>query len=116
MMDDAKHQHYTGVSNVRILSNLQALGAAHEQIWIRVPVIPGINDSERELKVLARFAASLPSVRQVNLLPYHRNGLPKACRLGRFSPLAEVEPPSAEFMCRAADILSSFGLSAKIGG
>jgi pyruvate formate lyase activating enzyme len=116
MMDDAKHQHYTGVSNVRILSNLQALGAAHEQIWIRVPVIPGVNDSERELEGLARFVASLPSVRQVNLLPYHRTGLPKARRLGRSNPLAEVEPPSAETMSRAADILSSFGLSTKIGG
>jgi pyruvate formate lyase activating enzyme len=116
MMDDAKHRQYTGVSNVRILSNLQALGAAHEQIWIRVPVIPGINDSERELKGLAHFVAGIPSVRQVNLLPYHRTGLPKARRLGRFSPLAEVEPPSAESMSRAADIFSSFGLSARIGG
>jgi pyruvate-formate lyase-activating enzyme len=52
----------------------------------------------------------------VNLLPYHRTGLPKARRLGRSNPLAEVEPPSAETMSRAADILSSFGLSTKIGG
>ena len=116
MMDDAKHQQYTGVSNVRILSNLQALGAAHDRIWIRVPVIPGINDSERELKGLAHFIAGIPGVRQVNLLSYHRTGLPKARRLGRSSPLAEVEPPSAESMSRAADIFSSFGLSARIGG
>jgi pyruvate formate lyase activating enzyme len=116
MMDDAKHRQYTGVSNVRILSNLQALGAVHERIWIRVPVIPGINDSERELKELARFAAGLRGVRQVNLLSYHRTGLPKARRLGRSSPLAGVEPPSAESMSRAADIFSSFGLAAKIEG
>jgi len=116
MMDDAKHQQYTGVSNVRILSNLQALGAAHERIWIRVPVIPGVNDSEREIKDLAHFVASVPGVRQVNLLPYHRTGLPKACRLGRASPLAEVQPPSAESLSRAADIFSSFGLTTKIGG
>jgi pyruvate formate lyase activating enzyme len=116
LMDDAKHRHYTGASNVRILSNLQALGAAHERIWIRVPVMPGINDSERELTGLARFAAGLPSVRQVNLLPYHRMGLPKSRRLGRSSPLAGVEPPSAESMSRAADIFSSFGLATRIGG
>jgi pyruvate formate lyase activating enzyme len=115
-MDDTDHLRYTGVSNVRILSNLQARGAAHERIWLRVPVIPGINDSERELKELAHFVAGIPSVRQVNLLSYHRTGLPKARRLGRSSPLAEVEPPSAEFMSRAADIYSSFGLSARIGG
>jgi len=116
MMDDAKHRQYTGVSNVRILSNLQALGAAHEQIWIRVPVIPGINDGERELEGLARFVAGIPSVRQVNLLPYHRNGQTKARRLGRTSSLAGVEPPSAESMSRAANIFSSFGLAARIGG
>jgi pyruvate formate lyase activating enzyme len=116
MMDDAKHQKYTGVSNARILSNLQALGAAHERIWIRVPVIPGINDSEREIKELAHFVAGVPGVQQVNLLPYHRTGLPKACRLGRGSPLSEFEPPSAESLNRAADILSSFGLTTRIGG
>ena len=116
MMNDTNHRHYTGVSNVRILSNLQALGAAHERIWIRVPVIPGINDSERELEGLARFVAGLPSVQQVNLLPYHRTGLPKSRRLGRASPLAEAGECSAESMSRAAAIFSSFGLAARIGG
>ena len=116
MMDGAKHRRYTGVSNVRILSNLQALGAMRARIWIRVPVIPGVNDSERELEGLARFAASLPSVQQVNLLPFHRAGLPKSRRLGRPSPRAEVEVSSAESLSRAAAIFLSFGLSAKIGG
>lgn len=116
LMDDAKHRRYTGVSNARILSNLQALGARHEQLWIRVPIIPGVNDGEDELGAIARFAAGIPHVRQVNLLPYHRTGLPKARRLGRSNELADLEPPSAESMSRAADIFSSFGLLARIGG
>lgn len=116
MMDDAKHRHYTGVSNVRILSNLKALASVHERIWIRVPVIPGINDSERELESLARFATTLPSVKQVNLLPYHRTGLPKSRRLGRSDTLADVVPPSDEAMKRAAGIFSGLGLTTKIGG
>jgi pyruvate formate lyase activating enzyme len=116
MMDDAKHLQYTGVSNERILANLRALGAVHERIWIRVPVIPGVNDSERDLEALARFVTELPSVQQVNLLPYHRTGLPKSRRLGRSTSLAEVVPPSDEAMNHAAAIFTSFGLSTKIGG
>lgn len=116
MMDDVKHRQYTGVSNVRILSNLKALASAHERIWIRVPVIPGINDSEGELEALARFVATLHSVKQVNLLPYHRTGLPKSRRLGRADALADLAPPSDEAMRRAAAIFSGLGLTTKIGG
>lgn len=116
IMDDAKHRRYTGVSNVRVLSNLQALGASHERIWIRVPVVPGINDGDQDLEGLARFAARLPGVQQVNLLPYHQHGLTKSRRLGRASPLAEVAISSAESMNRAVAIFSSFGLSTRIGG
>jgi len=116
MMDDAKHRHYTGVSNERILSNLQALGAAHDRIWIRAPLIPGVNDSERDLEALARFASGIPGVRQVNLLPYHRTGLTKSRRLGRATTLADVAPPSDEAINRAAAIFSSLGLLTNIGG
>lgn len=116
MMDDTKHRHYTGVSNVRILANLRALGTVHERIWIRVPVIPGVNDSERDLEALARFVSGIPSVEQVNLLPYHRTGLPKSRRLGRSATLADVVPPTAEAMNRAAAIFSGLGLLTKIGG
>ena len=116
-MDEAKHRRYTGVSNALILSNLEALGRIHPRIWIRVPVIPGINDSEEELEATARFVASLPSVQQVNLLPFHRTGLPKNTRLGRDHGMADVQPPSAAAMDRSATaIFARRGLTAKIGG
>ena len=115
-MDDAKHRHYTGVSNALILENLQALGRAHGRIWLRVPIIPGINDDPADLEAAARFAATVPGVRQVNLLPFHRTGLPKARRLGQDNGLADVQPPSAEAMNRAVDIFTKVGLAVKTGG
>jgi pyruvate formate lyase activating enzyme len=115
-IDDAKHRRYTGVSNTLILENLQALGRAHGRIWLRVPIIPGINDAQADLEAAARFAATVPGVRQVNLLPFHRTGLPKARRLGQDSGLAEVQPPSAEAMRRAVDIFTEAGLAVKTGG
>jgi pyruvate formate lyase activating enzyme len=115
-MDDAKHRHYTGVSNALILDNLQALGRMHAQIWIRVPLIAGFNDDPAELETTARFAAAVPGVRQVNLLPFHRNGLPKTVRLGRDSSMAELEAPDAESMDRAEEIFKAVGLPVKRGG
>jgi pyruvate formate lyase activating enzyme len=115
-IDDAKHRRYTGVSNALILSNLEALGRMHQRIWIRVPVIPGINDGEDDLKATARFVVDLPGVLQVNLLPFHRTGLPKNTRLAREHGMEDVPGPSPAAMARALDIFLSHGLMAKTGG
>ena len=115
-LDDAKHLEYTGVSNASILENLRALSRAHDNIWIRIPVIPGLNDSPGEMEALARFIVSSPGVRQVNLLPYHQTGLPKLERLGRSSRLAKTASPSPEHMAGLAAIFQASGLNVKIGG
>ena len=116
MMDEARHLEYTGVSNRLILENLRMLGRVHGNIWIRVPIIPGVNDSDGQLEALARFAAVVPGVRQVNLLPYHTTGIVKFRRLGRAYGLADVKPPSVEFMAGAVKMFNAFGLNAKAGG
>jgi pyruvate formate lyase activating enzyme len=116
MMDPAKHRQYTGAPNGPVLENLIALGRVHHQIWVRIPVIPGVNDDAPALQALARFAGSVPGVRQINLLPFHRTGLPKLARLGRANLLAGVKPPSAEAMAAALAIFQDLGLNAKIGG
>ncbi len=114
--DPAKHQQYTGAPNGPILENLKALGRVHGQIWVRVPIIPGINDDEDGLQAMARFAAGIPGVRQANLLPFHLTGVPKFRRLGKRSPLDGLEPPSPETMAKFLDIFRAAGLSAKAGG
>ena len=53
IMDDAKHRHYTSVSNIPILENLTALGKIHNNIWLRMPIIPGINDDDENLEAVA---------------------------------------------------------------
>lgn len=116
LIDDAKHRRYTGVSNALILDNLQSLGRVHGRIWLRVPIIPGINDDAANLEAAARFAATVPGVRQVNLLPFHRTGLPKFRRLGQNNVLAEVQPPSSEAMNRAVDTFAKVGLAVRTGG
>ena len=115
-MDESRHARYTGASNVSILDNLRALGGIHGNIWIRVPIIPGLNDSARELEALARCAASVPGVRQVNVLPYHGAGAYKSPRVGRAYRLQETAPPSPEYMEDVAARFRGHGLSVRIGG
>ena len=56
-IDDELHRRQTGVSNAVILENLTALAACHGNIWIRIPLIPGVNDAPEQLRAAARFVA-----------------------------------------------------------
>lgn len=116
LMDEARHLKYTGVSNVLILANLRALARQHPRVWVRIPVIPGINDRPGDLNSLAKFVAALGRIEQVNLLPYHQTGMAKFARLGEEYRLPEVKPPSHDQMAAAAAIFTAHGLRARIGG
>jgi pyruvate formate lyase activating enzyme len=114
--DETRHKKLTGVSNRSILQNLQALNEVHNNIWIRIPVVPGFNDDAEDLGKIATFIAGLRSVTLVNLLPFHRSGLHKYERLGWGHSLDGVETPSAELMELAAGAFRQLHLPTKIGG
>lgn len=115
-LDEAKHLEFCGVSNRPILANLEALSRAHQQIWIRIPVIPGVNDAPEEVEQMARLVAGLRGVRQVNLLPYHPLGVHKFQRLSQPYLLNHITPPSAESLEAVVARFSAWGLNARAGG
>jgi pyruvate formate lyase activating enzyme len=115
-VDDSRHIQYTGVSNDLILENLRSLGKIHSRIWIRIPIIPSVNDSPGQMEAMAHLAASIPGVEQVNLLPYHATAIHKFKRLGKEYPLADVQPPSVDFMESMVRKFAARGLNAKVGG
>lgn len=81
MIDDIKHKKYTGVSNTRILENLKKLFNLKANVWIRVPVIGGVNDTKEDMLEIKNFL--LPySPLETQLLPYHRMGENKYKALG----------------------------------
>jgi pyruvate formate lyase activating enzyme len=116
LIDEGRHHEFTGVSNVRILSNLRALSERGHNIVIRVPVIPGINDDEDNVHQIGAFAAGLPRPHQLDLLPYHRTATDKYRRLNKAYDLVDVHPPSEARIAEIAAILGGFGLDVKIGG
>jgi pyruvate formate lyase activating enzyme len=116
IMDDARHCEYTSASNAAILENLRALGEVHHNIWIRVPIIPGINDDDASINALAGFAASIRNVRQVNLLPYHKTGIAKFKRLRQTYRLENISEALPERLDQIRVRFVAHGLNAKMGG
>jgi pyruvate formate lyase activating enzyme len=116
VMDDAKHRQFTGVSNERILGNLRALAERGHKIILRMPVIPGVNDDEESVRQIGRFAASLPQVRRVDLLPYHHTAADKYERLERAYALVDARPLSDKRMADLARVLQKLDIKVKIGG
>jgi pyruvate formate lyase activating enzyme len=81
-MDAERHRAFTGVSNRRILDNLRALHDAGAQISLRLPIIPGYNDSSDHFRQVASLVSSLPSLHDVEIMPYHPLGTSKVERMG----------------------------------
>ena len=94
IMDTEKHKKYTGVGNELILSNLAALLATGKRIWVRVPIVPGVNDTVEEMEAIRAFFAAHGQPEQIELLPYHRMGEGKAEALGRQPERFDVPDPS----------------------
>lgn len=109
LMDDARHQEWTGVSNAEILANLRRLSEAGQEILVRLPLVPGVNDGEENLRQTGAFLASLPTVPAVELLAYHHIAEAKYAGLGREYGL-DIRPPDAEHMRRCAAMLDGYGI------
>ena len=115
-MDSKKHEQFTSRPNELILENAKKIAEKAKQLIIRVPVVPTFNDTESEILEIARFAASLPNVNELHLLPYHRLGQDKYKGLGRTYELPELLPPTDEKMQRLLANAKTTGLKCQIGG
>ncbi len=115
-LDAERHLGLTGAPLAPILANLAAAARCGTEIWLRVPVVPGMTDDEEGLAAIARLAAATPNVRRVSLLPYHRTAAGKRARLGREDALPGTAEPSRRRMEELAALLAPSGIATTIGG
>ena len=117
-MDPEKHRRWTGQDNTQILENLRRLSAAGARIYLRLPLIGGINDSRADIDRIADLLDSGVRVYQINLLPYHNTGQSKYDRLGRpYDTEKLFEIPARSHMEEIAGWFQQRGyLNVKIGG
>lgn len=115
-MDPETHRRYTGADNRLILENLRALSSVETEVWVRVPLIAGVNDDDANLEALGRFLTSLPRRHHVFLLPYHPTAEGKTTRLEGPSSFTPFSVPDAETIGASRRRLEAFGLDVFIGG
>ena len=114
-MNNEKHIKYTGVENVIILENLKKLSQRGSNIYIRMPLIAGINDDDENIDAAVDFLSNLNLI-HVDLLPYHKMGMDKYRRLNIEYKLSGLEKPSDEVMNKISEKFKSAGIKIKIGG
>lgn len=117
-MDPAKHKEYTRHSNELMLDNAKKIAASGlTELSIRVPVIPGFNDTPKEIQDIAAFTRELKNVKRLHLLPYHRLGQDKYAGLGLKYLMGDVKPPENEQMEQLLHIAEeASGMECQIGG
>ena len=102
---EEKHKNLTGFTNQNILDMAKFLSDSGKEMWIRHVLVPGITTDEDDLIKLADFIHGLETVSRVEVLPYHRLGVPEYERLGIIYPIPEINPPSEAELVRAREIL-----------
>lgn len=92
MVNEEKHKYYTGVSNRIILQNLEQVKKSGKPFWIRIPVIPGINDSEENFRETAMLLKGSKNLEKLELLPYHKTAGAKYGMVGtEYKPEFDTE-------------------------
>ncbi|GAB7042893.1 MULTISPECIES: pyruvate formate-lyase-activating protein [Catenuloplanes] len=110
--DPATYRRVTGTGEIApTLRFGRRLAALHKPVWVRFVLVPGLTDDPSNIGGIADFAAELPTVERVEVLPFHRLGQHKYDAIGLEFPLRDTVPPSHEAVEAARDIFRARGLT-----
>lgn len=115
LMDDAEHRKFTGVSNGMALENLKKIVRAEKAVQVRIPLIPGITDGDRNIFSIAEFLEAIPALRQVSLLNYHKGGVQKYRRKAMAYAMSGAEPLTDDGVGRIKAIFEKRGFRVSVG-
>ncbi len=115
-MDPQKHKELTGQTNELIIDNLKKVPSVKDpqDVIIRIPVIPGCNDSVDNIKKFSKFVAET-GFKQVELMPYHKLGVSKYLQYGMVYKLNDPKPPQKTDIQELKNIVEGFGLQEMTG-
>jgi len=114
-LDKRTHIASTGVDNEMILGNLALLDRIKKPVIIRLPIIPGINDSDAQLDALAGFLSEFRCIERVDIMGYHEYGVVKYRELGMQYAMSG-KPYSAERLEEIKSIFERYLIVTQIGG
>lgn len=94
LTDEDLHRKFCGVSNQKILGNLNLLDELGAEVILRCPIVPGCNDDDSHIQAIGKLAASHRCIKENHLEPYHRLGIDKSVQLGTLHTF-ETTPPDS---------------------
>jgi pyruvate formate lyase activating enzyme len=115
IMDENKHDDLTGQPNSVILKNLKRLARRGKKVIVRLPLIPGINDDDQNIRATTTFLNDLKGISEISLLPYHKLGLEKRKSLEKKRPAEVFSPPATDRLEKIKADLESAGFSVRLG-
>ncbi|MDR2020266.1 MAG: glycyl-radical enzyme activating protein [Treponema sp.] len=110
IFDEEKHCRYTGSSNRNIKENLSALAGTGAEILVRMPLIPGVNDSPEDLQKILDYLRGI-GVTRFTILPYHQYGSGKYASIGMAYALSALSPPENAAIERLKNQIAEAGFS-----
>jgi len=113
-MDPRHHKEVTGKSNALILRNARKIPRSIK-VWLRIPLIPGYNDSDENLRKVGELGREI-GAEKVSILPFNRFGEGKFKGLGSELYFKGIELPSNEKIKEIQRRIESFGLQVTVGG
>lgn len=116
------HQRITGLGNECILENLRRTDAMLQDpafrgktFVIRMPIIPGMNDTEEDAQAAAEFLKDFRSCSWVEMLPFHNFGERKYEKLDMAYEFAGMPNSTREMLEPLRAIVAESGLEVRIG-
>jgi pyruvate formate lyase activating enzyme len=108
--ESSLHKQITGTKNDAVLTNIILADNSPESfaIVMRLPLIPGLNDDEHNLRKTAALAASLTKLRYLEIVPYHRLGSGAYAKLDREYALRDLPAPSQAYMMEKCTLIKDY--------
>ena len=113
--DSVKHREKTDVGNERILENLAFALASGKDVVVRIPVIPGFNNTPEAVAGYMELFHTL-KVRQAHLLPFHQYGAGKYDLMGLPYEYRDTPNMEKEALAGMKTSLEQAGCQVQLGG
>ena len=115
-IDPRKHKKFTGKDNKIILENLKIAAKVCPSVTVRIPFVPGFNDSKKEIFQIVEFVSSIP-IASIHILPYHNFGSSKYKSLGKKYKMMSVKSVEKEKVRRIKSLIEEkYPVKIRIGG
>lgn len=108
------YERLTGLDYTTALRSLRAVAKSGTAVWLRLPLIPGVNDTEEHFINVAAIATEIKPER-IDILPYHVLGVEKCERFGiKKTVTSETKTPSQEATAKWQARFHELGIQVRV--